>query len=72
LKMSNKKRSRKGIESLKKRIEEHNEKLQTAEDNENIELSGYYRKEIDHLEHAKERLEKRIEPKLKRKKRWHI
>ena len=67
--MSNKKRSRKGIESLNKRIEEHNKKLHNAADEDNLDLAGYYEKEIEHLRHAKKRLEKRIEPKLKRKRK---
>ena len=66
--MSNKKRSRKGIESIKEQIDVHNIKLQRARDDDRPELAGYYEKEISHLEQAKERLEKRIEPKLKRKK----
>ena len=65
--MSNKKRSRKGIESLDKRIEEHNKKLQNATGEENLDLAGYYEKEIEHLRDAKKRLEHRVEPKLKRK-----
>ena len=65
--MSNKKRSRKGIESLDKRIEEHNKKLQNATDEDNLDLAGYYEKEIEHLRDAKKRLERRVEPKLKRK-----
>ena len=67
--MSNKKRSRKGIESLGKRIEDHNKKLQNATDEDNLDLAGYYEKEIEHLRDAKKRLERRVEPKLKRKKK---
>lgn len=67
--MSNKKRSRKGIESLKGHIEEHNIKLEDARRKEDLGLAAYYEKEIEHLEQAKRNLEKRIEPKLKRKKR---
>ena len=66
--MSNKKRSRKGIESLKERIEEHNIKLESARRREDFGLLSYYEKEIEHLEEAKRNLEKRIEPKRKRKK----
>ncbi len=66
--MSNKKHSRKGIESLGKRIEEHNKKLQDAMHEDKLELAEYYEKEISHLGRAKKNLEKRIKPKLKRKK----
>lgn len=66
--MSNKKRSRKGIESLRRQVDEHNIKLLNARNEDNLELAGYYEKEINHLEQAKKNLEKRIKPKLKRKK----
>ena len=46
--MSNrKKRLEKGIESLEKQIKLHEEKLKKAEEEDNIELSRYYRKEIN-------------------------
>ena len=35
----------KGIESLEKQIQLHEEKLSKAEEEDNIELAGYYRKE---------------------------
>ena len=41
-----KKRLQKGIESLEKQIGIHEEKLRRAEKGENIELAGYYKKEI--------------------------
>ncbi len=66
--MSNKKRSKKGIESLEKQIKLHEEKLKQAKEKENIGLANYYEKEIEHFEQAKENLTRRIMPKLKRKK----
>lgn len=41
-----KKRLRKGIESIEKQIQLHEEKLRKAEEDDNIELTGYYKKEI--------------------------
>lgn len=41
-----KKRLQKGIESLEKQIKLHEEKLRKAEEDDNIELAGYYKKEI--------------------------
>ena len=66
--MSNKKSSRKGIESLRERIKEHQDKLRKAKEDENIGLESYYEKEIANLEKTKKKLEKRVVPKLKRKK----
>ena len=43
---SRKKRLQKGIESLEKQIKLHEEKLRRAEEEDNIELAEYYRKEI--------------------------
>ena len=45
--VNRKKRLEKGIESLGKQIGLHEEKLKKAEEDENIELAGYYRKEIN-------------------------
>ena len=42
-----KKRLQKGIESLEKQIRLHEEKLKKAREEDNIELTGYYKKEID-------------------------
>lgn len=66
--MSGKKRSKKGIESLEKQIKIHREKLKQAKEKGDIGLANYYEKEIDHFERAKERLMRRVMPKLKRKK----
>ncbi len=41
-----KKRLQRGIEALEKQITIHEEKLRTAEEEDKIELAGYYRKEI--------------------------
>lgn len=46
-----KKKYKKGIESLQKQIDLHRDvKLQTAIDDGNLELAGYYEKEIKRLE----------------------
>lgn len=46
-----KKKYKKGIESLKKEIDVHrNVKLQKALEDDNVELAGYYEKEIKRLE----------------------
>lgn len=67
--MSSKKRSKKGIDSINKQIELHKEKLSKAKGEGNIGLANYYEKEIQHFEQAIARLERRIEPKTKRKKK---
>ncbi|MBI5002414.1 hypothetical protein HZC31_03450 [Candidatus Woesearchaeota archaeon] len=41
-----KKRLKKGIESLEKQIDLHEQKLHKAEKESNFELAGYYKKEI--------------------------
>lgn len=41
-----KKRLKKGIDSLTKQIEFHEQKLKKAEQENNFELAGYYKKEI--------------------------
>ena len=41
-----KKRLKKGIESLQKQVELHEEKLRRAEEEDKIELGEYYKKEI--------------------------
>jgi len=45
--VNRKKRLQKGIESLEKQIRLHEEKLRKAEEEDNIGLTEYYRKEID-------------------------
>ncbi len=66
--MSGKKRSKKGIESLENQIGLHREKLKSARENGNLGLTNYYEKELEHFENAKEKLMRRVMPKLKRKK----
>lgn len=57
--MSNrKKRLIKGIESLKKQIEIHEEKRQQAKEEGEIELEEYYGFEIDNLRKVREQKEK--------------
>ena len=45
--VNRKKRLQKGIESLEKQIKLHEEKLKKAEEEDNIELASYYKKEIE-------------------------
>ena len=45
--VNRKKRLQKGIESLEKQIKLHEEKLKKAEEEDNFELAGYYKKEIN-------------------------
>ena len=49
-----KKRLQKGIESLGKQIKLHEDKLNKAEEDENIELANYYKKEIEAKKKDKE------------------
>ncbi len=53
-----KKRLQKGIESLERQIKLHEEKLKKAEEEDNIELSGYYKKEINSKKRDKEEKER--------------
>ena len=52
--VNRKKRLQKGIESLDKQIKLHEEKLKKAEEDDNIELASYYRKEIESKKRDKE------------------
>ena len=45
--VNRKKRLQKGIESLEKQIKLHEEKLKKAEEDDNIELANYYKKELE-------------------------
>lgn len=49
-----KKRLEKGIKSLGNQIKIHEEKLRKAEEDDNLELAGYYRKEINAKKKDKE------------------
>ncbi len=61
--MKRKNRLKKGVESIKKEIEMHKEKMEEEEEEEdkNLELAGYYYKEIEGLEKTKERKEKQLD-----------
>jgi len=50
-----KKRLKKGIESIRKQIEIHKNKLEEAKKSGNIGLAEYYEKEIKNLESALEK-----------------
>ena len=56
-----KKRLQKGIKSLEKQIKLHEENLKKAEEEANIELAGYYRKEIGAKKKDKEEKERLLE-----------
>ena len=53
-----KKRLRKGIESIEKQIKLHEEKLKKAEEEDNIELAQYYKKEVNAKKKDKEEKER--------------
>ena len=55
-----KKRLQKGIESLDKQINLHEEKLEKAEEDDNIELANYYKKEIESKKRDKEEKERML------------
>ena len=62
-----KKKYRKGIESIEKQIDIHkNIKLQKAKEEGNIELAGYYEKEIKRLEEQLKEKELKLLPRSKR------
>ncbi len=56
-----KKRLKKGIESIEKQIELHEEKLKKAEQENNFELAGYYKKEIFAKKHDAEEKKRLLE-----------
>ena len=59
--VNRKKRLQKGIDSLEKQIKLHEEKLKKAEEEDNIELSQYYKKEINAKKKDKEEKERLLE-----------
>ena len=62
-----KKKYKKGIESIEKQIDIHkNIKLQKALEEDNIELAGYYEKEIKRLEEQLKEKETKLLPRSKR------
>ena len=54
-------RLEKGIESLNEQIKIHAEKMRKAEEEGNIELSDYYKKEIESKKKYKEEKERMFE-----------
>ncbi len=56
-----KRRLEKSIVSISKQIELHEEKKRDAEESGEVELAGYYEKEIRSLESEKERRKKLLE-----------
>ncbi|HLD48970.1 MAG TPA: hypothetical protein VJB11_01265 [archaeon] len=60
-------RIKKGMDSLRKQIDIHKEKLRIAQEMGNIGLSNYYEKEIEHFERAREKLARHILPKKRKK-----
>lgn len=52
------KRLKKGIESLQKQIQLHEEKLKKAQEEGKLELIGYYQKEIESKKKDKEKKER--------------
>ncbi|MBI1936228.1 hypothetical protein HYS31_07355 [Candidatus Woesearchaeota archaeon] len=59
--MTNRKnRLKKGIDSLAEQIELHEDKLRRAEEEENLELALYYRKEIEAKRRDKEEKERML------------
>jgi|TARA_B100001971_G_C18195204_1_gene541037 hypothetical protein len=62
-----KKKYKKGIESLKKETDLHRDvKLQKVLEDDNVELAGYYEKEIKRLENQLMEKEEKILPRSKR------
>lgn len=55
-----KKRLKKGIGSLQKQIELHEQKLKQAEKEGRLELAGYYEKEIKNMKKYREKKEKSL------------
>ena len=58
--VNRKKRLQKGIDSLDKQINLHEEKLEKAEEDDNIELANYYKKEIESKKRDKEEKERML------------
>ena len=58
--MDRKKRLKKGIESIEEEIKLHQEKMEKARYNGEIELEGYYEKEILGLKKSKDKKKKMI------------
>lgn len=59
-----KKKYKKGAESIKKQIDIHKDiKMKNAVESGNIELAGYYKKEIERLEEQLKQKEEKISKK---------
>jgi len=56
--VNRKKRLKKGIESLKKQIEFHEEKKERVHEEGKTELEGYYKEEIQTLENERKKKKK--------------
>ena len=59
--VNRKKRLQKGIESIEKQIKLHEEKLKKAEEEDNIELAEYYKKEINAKKRDKDEKKRLLE-----------
>ncbi len=59
--VNRKKRLQKGIESLDKQIKLHEDKLKKAEEEDNIELASYYKKEIESKKRDKEEKQRMLD-----------
>ncbi len=59
--VNRKKRLQKGIESLEKQIKIHEGKFKKAEEEDNIALANYYKKEINAKKKDKEEKERLLE-----------
>ncbi|MBS3155313.1 hypothetical protein J4404_02340 [Candidatus Woesearchaeota archaeon] len=59
--VNRKKRLARGIESLKRRLDEHKIKLERAKKDNKIELIDYYEKELENFEIYREKKKKILE-----------
>ena len=59
--VNRKKRLQKGIDSLERQIRLHEEKLEKAEEDDNIELANYYKKEIEAKKKDKEEKQRMLD-----------
>ncbi|MEK6869219.1 MAG: hypothetical protein AABX63_02790 [Nanoarchaeota archaeon] len=59
--VNRKKRLQRGIESLEKQIKLHEEKLRKVEQEDNIELAEYYKKEIAAKKRDKEEKQRMLD-----------
>jgi len=59
--VNRKKRLQKGIKSLEKQIQLHEKKLEKAEEDDNIELASYYKKEIEAKKKDKEEKQRMLD-----------